>query len=922
MKLIHFFLLLGIAFLGISTTLNAQNWERLYTPGDAQDFVQTPDGGFLMAGEYGVWEAADKAIITKTNAQGDVDWSRRYAIGDTLETYNQLLIMDNQHILAVGSYMLDFSQRFTTFLHQLDASGNLVKEVKLPTPSQYQDYVPSDVVRTAQGLFWVSVKEYYGGVGTDIHVVDQNLDISATYSFAGITIDQMIPAADGTMLLCGTKNYTMYLCNVDLNGNLLWEKEYESGSACMTLTQDGNIVLATTGRMIKVDLLGNIIWSKNSIPGYWQNPAWITEDQQGNLLVIGAYNANFTLAFSVGKFDAAGTLIWTKTPHQSLQGVTSYVKPLVTTSGNYAFAGSRSGKMMLLHSDTDFEVYRSWITGSMYHDLNDNCTKDIDEKSQQYFSATITDIYGTEWTESIQDGVYAMQVPSGTYTVQVNKRSLDPENWEACNTSTAVVTATTDTVKISPIGMQSLVDCPRPHLRAGIAKMRVCANNQYNLNYYNLGTQKATDVQIEVELPDFVSYIGSSLPLVTQNGQKLTFSVGDLDIDQFGSATIDVFCSCDAVLGDYACSTFRITPDTCYPTLTNWDHSIIKMEAAYDINNVSVSIENIGTGNMASPKKWQFRTFCTGFLDSGTFQLDAGASTTLTYPNNTLAYLFEAENADNQPYIPGNALMIWKSSNQPIQESWWHTTSGSPFYALNCEEVVNSFDPNDITVSPRGDGEEHYILATEPALNYRIRFQNTGNDTAFVVSIQDTLPSYLQVASVVPGPSSHPYTFDIQQNMIRFTFNNINLPDSTSNPEGSQGYVTFEVKMKEDLPVGTRINNRAAIYFDFNTPIITNTAFNIIHEPVMVSATIDQAQPTDVAVMPNPTSDYALFQFKNTFDGQFYLVDVGGRSVKTQSFSGNDFQLDCRDMAPGVYFFNIMLHGQANPVRGKLVITK
>lgn len=61
-----------------------------------------------------------------------------------------------------------------------------------------------------------------------------------------------------------------------------------------------------------------------------------------------------------------------------------------------------------------------------------------------------------------------------------------------------------------------------------------------------------------------------------------------------------------------------------------------------------------------------------------------------------------------------------------------------------------------------------------------------------------------------------------------FEFNNINLPDSTSNLEGSQGYVSYSIKAKTGLPENTIIKNTSAIYFDYNPPIITNTVENIL----------------------------------------------------------------------------------------------
>lgn len=58
-----------------------------------------------------------------------------------------------------------------------------------------------------------------------------------------------------------------------------------------------------------------------------------------------------------------------------------------------------------------------------------------------------------------------------------------------------------------------------------------------------------------------------------------------------------------------------------------------------------------------------------------------------------------------------------------------------------------------------------------------IRFQNTGNDTAFLVVIRDQLPPELDPAGVRPGAASHPYRFEmVGKDQLSFTFSNILLP--------------------------------------------------------------------------------------------------------------------------------------------------
>src|SRR5690606_19417277 len=115
---------------------------------------------------------------------------------------------------------------------------------------------------------------------------------------------------------------------------------------------------------------------------------------------------------------------------------------------------------------------------------------------------------------------------------------------------------------------------------------------------------------------------------------------------------------------------------------------------------------------------------------------------------------------------------------------------------------------------------------------YLIRFQNTGNDTAFTVVVRDTLDANLDVTTLNLLGYSHPMEFKVSdQGMLTFTFNNILLPDSNINEPASHGYIEYNIQSKKDLDFGTEIKNTAYIYFDFNPPIITNTTLNTIYDP-------------------------------------------------------------------------------------------
>ena len=135
--------------------------------------------------------------------------------------------------------------------------------------------------------------------------------------------------------------------------------------------------------------------------------------------------------------------------------------------------------------------------------------------------------------------------------------------------------------------------------------------------------------------------------------------------------------------------------------------------------------------------------------------------------------------------------------------------------------VLGSHDPNYKEVSPSGN-----LIPNDSILTYTIHFQNTGTDSTFFITVTDTLSQYLNPATVLNLASSLPYTsFTISGiGVLTWSFNPCYLPDSATSLQGSQGFITFSVHKKTNVPFGTAISNKAFVYFDYNQPVITNYA--------------------------------------------------------------------------------------------------
>ena len=145
--------------------------------------------------------------------------------------------------------------------------------------------------------------------------------------------------------------------------------------------------------------------------------------------------------------------------------------------------------------------------------------------------------------------------------------------------------------------------------------------------------------------------------------------------------------------------------------------------------------------------------------------------------------------------------------------------------------VTTSWDPNEKQVSPQGYGPLGYVPNGTP-FTYTVHFQNTGTARARNITVNDTISEYLDISTLQVVSSTAPVLVyqDPGTRIIRFRFNDIFLPDSTTNPDGSNGYFSFNIYPYPNLPANTQIHNTVGIYFDYNPAVVTNTTTSTIED--------------------------------------------------------------------------------------------
>ena len=164
----------------------------------------------------------------------------------------------------------------------------------------------------------------------------------------------------------------------------------------------------------------------------------------------------------------------------------------------------------------------------------------------------------------------------------------------------------------------------------------------------------------------------------------------------------------------------------------------------------------------------------------------------------------------------------------------------------------------------------------------------------------------MNLASLRAGAASHPYTWNFESgNVLVFRFDDINLVDSLSNEPASHGFISFKIAHRPEVSLGTVITNDAAIYFDFNEPIITNMTMHKLGEDFLEVLTADgeilEVLADQLVAFPNPSLDKVTAYLPDTSD-EFQLFDRNGRRVQTQKVDGKKvLSINRNGLPSGIY---------------------
>jgi len=901
--------------------IHAQGWERLYphefsSSSDRLFLTPMADGGFLMTEDIG-FGANEENILIRLSPEGLVEWTQEQqaTLGITRPV---ALPLGNGELLFIG-------KSGTTKLVKTNSNLDIQWSKTIPGASNYSFLW---LKQTPGGyLIAGSTGNDFGAtkiIKTDLDgnvIWDKTFQFGNYQAFTGMRyFHDLVSDSQGNVYVTGVEDfpYVPRLVKISSDGDSIFMRRYTQpaliyGMSSLTVVNDNRIVGSCNANVAVVDSNGALV---GTIP---QPACQIANTGDGNLFFAYGENSNLYIR----KVTLGGTELWKSS--SDLVWNMEWIRSLWpmpdggAASIGWAFTGTHYNPYVI-RTDADGITFHNLLQGEVFADLDENCTHNpgIDLPAKNLIVKVIKH-QDTWYTMTDTAGHYELRLDTGAYLLRLQ---VPNALWKLCADSIPVtISAPNDTVQ-QDAAITSNTDCPWPEVTIGAPFLRRCFPSTYTINYANTGAETADSAAVRLTLDPFLELQTASIPYQQTGQQVYEFYIGSLPPLSQGSFTVTVLVDCDStVLGQTHCTTAEMLISN--PCLSNQlDTPVISVEAACEGDSVAFTLRNIGGASMPATAEFIVIEDLI-VMREGLFQLDIQVDTVVKCPSDGSTFrMYAGQTPGDSPFFSTTAAI--EGCNGPIQPGFWNMYPElySVSAARDCQPNIGAYDPNDKQAVPVGYDEEHYIERGIP-LEYTIRFQNTGTDTAFNIAIRDTLSPWLNPGSVRPGVSSHPYHWALLgQNVLEFKFDNILLPDSNVNLSGSNGYVRFLVEQHPGLPLETDVFNRAAIYFDYNPPVITNTTHHRVGKNfIKVSSWSPENPVMRLKAFPNPVLESATVELSNipaNSSLEWILSDVSGREVLNRTTTGGRLDIQRSGMPAGIYWLQVREKGRLLG-NGKLV---
>ena len=568
------------------------------------------------------------------------------------------------------------------------------------------------------------------------------------------------------------------------------------------------------------------------------------------------------------------------------------------------------------------------IEGNVFYDTEEDCPgtqiPDISDEPLEGWLVRVKGENNTYFGTTDENGFYSILVDTGTYKVSVLPAN---DYWEPCvieyNLPPITEFYQTDTVNIPVF---AVIECPymEVNLSTEFQFFGACMPVTYNVQYGNKGTSLADEAYIEILLDDDLTYDSASVVPNLIDGNLLRFDLGDVEALTNDDFFIYTTVSCDVLQFQAGLVSAHVYPDSlCAMPSEEWDGSSITVTGVCEPDSVRFNILNVGDPIMEEldyiivedQVMFLEETFTENMLSVG-------------LPKNGSTYRIIVEQSTGHPgsNFPTVAVEGCVGDEADDYSTGFVTqfpeNDQDPFISIDRQEIqefIGSTLPVEMRGYPKGYKNRYVNASTE--IEYLISFSNVGTDTIKRVVIRDTLSTHLDVTSILPGASSHPYEFEVYDNgILKITLSDIQLlPGGSAEEASTYGFVKFRIAQKPDNPIGTIIYNSAAIFFDYDAPLETNRVRHVIAEFPDALDTLEIVSNEEVIVpgleidiYPNPFVDGTTFELKGVEleNVEITIFDLDGRVIRRDRFRGNQFHFYRNLLPQGIYIYKLETEGQ------------
>ncbi len=949
------------------TEMQAQNWwkEYLRDSSGLEEVLPTNDGNFMLFGRYSAnsnsSSISSPRFAIKVNQNGVVLSQR---ITPSLPILHKAVQLSNNSYVSLGIGSLNplTGTDIGFFVTQLDSAGSFVKidSIKGMGDASYGNYLRrNDSTFASIGTIGQRSGTLYPRL--DLYIfnpLSRNLTTKRYIDSGGLCGLEMLSYG----YICFYNRYdTIFRVAMSFNGDILDKKfvpnvgYFGNKQSKIYKDKNENILLMKEDSLFKFKNTGELAWKKQISREFTQGTNVVkTRNKDLKILPNGDFivvQDNIDLLgnrkkLSIFKLNALGDSIW-------LHGLNFYSGSLnsqniqLTNDGGFLIGATGNAEVQfngrvfngaqLIKTDGNgvSVALGSTIKGQVRKDDNGNCQIESTETPLQRFLVEAKNTEGGIF-RGLTDryGNYNLFCDTGSYSIRV----VVPNGlWLPCVptvTRRIATLGTTDTVDFSIVPN---VNCPYLTVDLSTLGLRRCFENVISVDYCNTGAIAANNAYIDIRLDSLVQFISATRPLASQNRNIFRFNLGTIGIGECGHFSVigRVRCGDSTRLGQTLCNEAHIYPDSSCLPIGTFSGANLTVSGACLGDSVQFIVKNIGTATSQNARSVVIEDEVL-FMRNNINGLPPNATFSRKYRANGSTWRMTVEQEANHPssqfptaFVEGCGKNSSGTSSTGFANMFGNDDA-TPSVSALCRPIIGSYDPNDKQGFPTGYKAEHFIRQNQD-LDYVIRFQNTGTDTAFLVVVRDTLSDVLDISSIEFGGSSHPYETDIySKNILKFSFQNINLPDSFRNVIGSQGFIKFRIKQKKDVLIGTKIENKAGIYFDFNDPIITNKTVHTIAKDLLITAIIEPNKTPNsltINVSPNPFTEHTTFEliennkpFNSDFNStKFQLFDALGRLIKSEKINNYQFNFNKNDVSNGLYFFKIINDGKVIG-NGKLMV--